>query len=189
MKIPNSERFKFSLMNESDGELLFELDQDPEVMKYINGGKVTSRDDLVSVFIPRMASYRNSKQGWGLWKVVQKQDSRFVGWVLIRPMEFFSDDTKWDNIEIGWRFFRQDWGKGFATESARAVCNALIVASQFGIIDKITRISAVAMAENKASINIMKKLGLVYLKTDILKDPLGDSEVVFYQMKIAQSLS
>ena len=46
-------------MTNEDGELLFQLDQDRDVMRFINGGKLTSMDEINDVFIPRMESYSN----------------------------------------------------------------------------------------------------------------------------------
>jgi RimJ/RimL family protein N-acetyltransferase len=43
------------------------------------------------------------------------------------------------------------------------------------------------MPGNAASINIMKKLGMSYIKTDIHRDPLGDEEVVYYTLEINQN--
>ncbi|MFT6691972.1 MAG: hypothetical protein ACJAXH_002506, partial [Colwellia sp.] len=39
MYIKNSERLKFRLMDIDDAQVLWALDQDPEVMKFLNGGK------------------------------------------------------------------------------------------------------------------------------------------------------
>jgi len=45
--------------------------------------------------------------------------------------------------------------------------------------------SAIAVAGNTGSIRIMEKLGMAYQKTDIYKDPLGDTEAVFYSATLA----
>ncbi|WP_366509048.1 hypothetical protein [uncultured Paraglaciecola sp.] len=59
MNIVPSARLSYKLMTNEDGELLFQLDQDPDVMRFINGGKLTSMDEINDVFIPRMESYSN----------------------------------------------------------------------------------------------------------------------------------
>ena len=178
MLIPNSERLCYALMGPADAEDLYDLDQDPDVMKYINGGKTTSREDLDAVFLPRLAAYTNPEKGWGLWKVSLLESNEFIGWVLVRPMHFFSQQTDWDDWELGWRFKQKHWGLGYATEAASQVMQSL-QASQ-----KLKRFSAIAMPENTASIAIMKKLGMRYLKTDLHKDPLGDEQVVYYSVDI-----
>nr|WP_281368203.1 GNAT family N-acetyltransferase [Simiduia aestuariiviva] len=161
-------------MGVHDAELLFELDQDPEVMKYINGGSPTSRQDIDNVMIPRMMRYRNPEKGWGIWKVLLSEDQQFIGWILVRPMGFFSETPDWENLELGWRFKRETWGKGYATEAAAAI------AAAFSTKADVATLSAIAVPENTASIAVMEKLGMRYLKTDLHRDPLGDAEVVYY---------
>ena len=178
MKIKNSERLSFKLMDESDFQDLFDLDQNPEVMKYITGGKITSMQDIENVYLPRMASYTNKEKGWGLWKVNILQSNLFIGWVLVRPMDFFTDEPQFDDLELGWRFKQESWGKGYATEAAKQVMQALIEnksASQY---------SAIVITENSASIGIMKKLGMKFIKHDLHKDPLGNIKVDYYSLKV-----
>jgi len=178
MKINNSERLSFKVMDKNDAKDLFELDQDTEVMKYINGGKMTTMKEIQDVYIPRMASYTNKEKGWGIWGVTINQSQEFIGWVLVRPMEFFSDEPEFDNIELGWRFVQKSWGKGYATEAAKHIMQALVDNKS------ATEYSAIAETENVASINIMKKLGMQFQKNDLHKDPLGDLQVDYYSVKV-----
>lgn len=167
-------------MTRNDADALFELDQDTEVMKFINGGKMTSMEDILSVSLPRLESYADETEGWGIWKVSLKTpcddfSSDYLGWVLVRPMDFFTDQPQYHNLELGWRFKRATWGKGFGTEAAKAVMEAV------SADEKITTVSALAIENNHGSINIMKKLGMTFLKKEVHRDPLGDMELVFYQ--------
>jgi RimJ/RimL family protein N-acetyltransferase len=182
MKIPNSKRLSFSMMNRDDTDIMFQIDQDPEVMRYINGGKMTSREDVQNIYIPRMESYANPKKGWGLWKITNFKDDEVIGFVLVRPMAFFTDLPEYKNIELGWRFIQKSWGKGYATEAAESVKSALVENSD------VEMFTAIALEGNIGSIKIMKKLGMKYVKTDIHKDPLGDNEVVYYQMVVEPML-
>lgn len=176
MKLLNSERLTYALMGGDDAQLLFDLDQDVEVMRYINGGKMTTMQEVNDVFIPRMAKYTNEEKGWGLWQIRITESGEYIGWVLVRPMDFFTDNPKWNDWELGWRLKRKAWGKGFGTEAAKHIMHALADTQDVGYF------SAIAMPKNDASIHIMKKLGMQYIKTDIHKDPLGDEEVVYYQL-------
>jgi RimJ/RimL family protein N-acetyltransferase len=182
MNVRSSERLSYALMTEQDADILFQLDQDSEVMKYINGGKLTNREQIESVFLPRMKSYTNQVEGWGLWKVKLTQTEEFLGWILVRPMDFFSDKPQYQNMELGWRFNRKSWGKGYATEAAIALKKAII---QKGAVSKLT---AIAMENNCASIRIMLNLGMQYVKTYTHKDPLGDMEVALYELEIHRSI-
>ncbi|KKO45845.1 hypothetical protein WG68_09080 [Arsukibacterium ikkense] len=58
LAIPPSPRLNFALLSEKDARLLFEVDQDEEVMRYLNGGKRTSMQQIIEIFLPRMAQYR-----------------------------------------------------------------------------------------------------------------------------------
>ena len=178
MHITNSSRLSYQLMDETDAHLLFELDQNPQVMKYINGGKPSTKEDIEKIYIPRMLSYTNHKKGWGLWKVNLIENNEFIGWVLVRPMDFFSDAPQLENLELGWRFMQKSWGNGYATEAALSVMNALISNKS------ATVFTAIVLSENKASIAIMKKLGMNFIKKDINKDPLGDLMVEYYALTI-----
>ena len=90
-------------------------------MQYLTQGKPTSLEDIKTKGIPRMLAYRNEQQGWGLWQVTLREGNTFIGWVLVRPMGFFSDTPDFSDIEVGWRFKRASWGKGYATEAAQAI--------------------------------------------------------------------
>jgi len=68
VEVPNSSRLQYELMSVANApDLMFELDQDPEVMRFINGGKPTSREEIQDRFIPRLEKYRLPEKGWGLW--------------------------------------------------------------------------------------------------------------------------
>ena len=186
MDIENSERLRFELVTQDDAQLLFDLNQDPEVMRYINGGKPSTMAEIQDYFMPRIHGFTNCDTGWGLWKVftldsqLAPNDS-FVGWILVRPMDFYSDSPKTNDLEIGWRFTQSAWGKGYATEAAKAVCQALL--EQASVIGQpISHFSAIADPANSGSINIMTKLGMEYIKNDRVETPDGEVEVVLYRM-------
>jgi len=165
-------------MSQDDAQAFWQFDQDPEVMRFINGGKPNSIEFINEVFIPRLQAYRDEKQGWGIWQVSDKFSQEYLGWVIVRPMDFFSDQPKFNDLEIGWRFFQKSWGKGYATEAAIAIKNAFT-----GQAD-IQFFSALALEDNLGSISVMKKMGMVFIKKHNLQDPIGDFIAVHYQMSV-----
>lgn len=177
MKIAQSSRLSYRLMNSNDAELLFQLDQDPEVMKYISKGERSSREDIETILIPRMNAYRNESKGWGLWQVSITATEEYIGWILVRPMYFFSDNPEFDNLELGWRFFRSSWGQGYASEAALHIKNTIAENKHYSAF------SAIADEENVASITVMKKIGMRYLKTYLHQDPLFTCQVAYYQIE------
>ena len=173
MHITDSARLSYHYITESDTDFLWELDQDELVMKYINGGKKSSKEDIQNIFIPRVQAFSNFAFGWGLWRVDKLDDGESIGWILVRPFGFFTQHPETDNIELGWRFKQSSWGKGYATEAALTVKEALY---EIGV----EQFSAIANPDNAASINIMKKLGMSFSHELEYKDKVFDETVVVY---------
>jgi len=178
LSIPISSRLSYRLMDKNDAELLYQLDQDPQVMKYITDGVPSTRENINNVFIPRMDAYRDERKGWGLWQVNESNSEQFIGWILVRPMYFFSKNPELDNLELGWRFFRKSWGKGYASEAAEHIKNELAQQLNYRTF------SAIADEKNIASTNVMKKIGMKYIKTYRHIDPLFECDVAYYQIKL-----
>ncbi|MEH6384012.1 MAG: GNAT family N-acetyltransferase [Colwellia sp.] len=177
MKINNSARLSYQLMTIDDAELLYQLDQDPEVMRFISDGNPSSRETIYNVLVPRMQKYLNSKKGWGIWQVNITETNEYIGWVLVRPMNFFSTSPEFDNLELGWRFFQTSWGKGFASEAAQHIKDVLAAKSEY------KKFSAIADENNLGSIGVMKNIGMSYIKTYLHIDPLFECNVAYYQIK------
>ncbi|MDX3774905.1 GNAT family N-acetyltransferase [Chromatiaceae bacterium AAb-1] len=177
LHIPPSERLCYSLLSEHDADLLLDIDQDEEVMRFINGGHKSTIEDIRQFILPRMARYYNPPKGWGIWQVRRLEDQQYLGWVLIRPMDFLSDAPAAAELEIGWRFKRCFWGQGYASEAAQAVSDTVLAADP-----AVRYLSAIAMPDNHASVGVMKKLGLVFERRGSHRDARGqDVDVVFYR--------
>jgi len=181
MHIPNTKRLRFRFLTANDSDLFFDLDQDPEVMKYINGGIISTRQTIAAWYTPRLASYADQERGWGLWGVFLTEDDSYLGWILVRPMHFFTDERDDTDLEVGWRFFRSAWGRGYATEAAQAVMNHLESKSA------CERFTAHAKKENTASINVMQKLGMTFVSEAIEPETFGDKICVVYSRSAEES--
>jgi RimJ/RimL family protein N-acetyltransferase len=178
MNIPVTKRLNFKLMTQHDWPKLYELDQDPAVMHYLTRGVPSTLEQIKNVSVPRMLAYRNEEKGWGLWQVTQTHTNTFIGWVLVRPMQFFSDTPNFTDIEIGWRFKQASWGQGYASEAAQAICLALEKQPHVKII------SAKAVVDNTASIKVMKKLGMKLIKHYSEWDEYGELPSVLYAKRL-----
>ena len=178
MNIPVTKRLNFKLMDKNDWPQLYELDQDPAVMQYLTRGVPSSLDQIKSRSVPQMLTYRNAEKGWGLWQITKKQSNAFIGWILVRPMHFFSTAPDYSDIEIGWRFKQASWGHGYATEAAAAIC--LEIAKQ----SEVNAISATAVKDNLGSIKIMEKLGMQFIKSYLESDEYGDLPAVLYSKNL-----
>jgi RimJ/RimL family protein N-acetyltransferase len=179
--IANSQRLKYALIQDDEAELLYELEKDPDVMHFINGGQTVTLDEVIKHSIPRLQAYRDSQKGWGLWKVSKTDNGEYLGWVLIRPENFFNQHhTDESNLEIGWRFKQSSWGHGYATESAQAIMDGIYQQTN------VNRFHAIAVKSNLASIKIMTKLGMTFKKEYLHQDKLGDSMAVYYEKSLAR---
>ena len=179
MIITPSERLSYRLMTLADGPRLLDVDSDPLVMKYITKGVPSTVQDIENRMLPRMAKYLNPEKGWGLWEVCETSSKLYLGWVLVRPMHFFSENPEFDNWELGWRFKQASWGRGCATEAANHIMHVLADKHQ------VKSFSAIAVKENVASIQVMKKLGMVFEKSALHVDPLFSEQVEYYRIDFA----
>lgn len=180
LNIKSSPRLSYRLMDMSDANLLYDVDQDPKVMTFISGGVPSSMALINSKIMPRLGAYLNPEKAWGIWQVNITESDEFIGWILVRPMDFFSDSPQFDNLELGWRFKSHSWGKGYATESAKHVM--VEIALTMGI----QKFCAIADPKNAASIKVMEKIGMQYGKTYFHEDPLFSAEMVYYHLTIQE---
>ena len=155
LTVTPSARLTYRRVTAQDRDFLFEIDQDEEVMRYLTGGRKTTRKEVDEVFIPRIESFNNEEKGWGLWQVSLSTGNRqAIGWILVRPLGFFTGNPQPDNLELGWRFRRQSWGKGYATEAAHA-------ALKYGFeLAHLPKIVSSTTPLNKRSVRVMEKIGM-----------------------------
>lgn len=163
-------------MDGRDAPLLYELDQDPEVMRYLNGGQPSTWEQIEQLFVPRFTRYTDPASGRGLWEVRTRDVGEYLGWILVRQYGFDTSYHEPDNIELGWRLKRHCWGRGIATEAAAAIIGAL--RRQPGI----RAFCAVADPANLGSLGVMRKLGMRHVDQRIHHTPWKDYDVLYYEM-------
>jgi RimJ/RimL family protein N-acetyltransferase len=134
-------------MTPADDRHLYALNYDPEVIKYTGDPAFQNVAEARS-FLENYDQYR--KYGFGRWAVIDKKEGVFLGWCGLKY------DAAIDETDIGFRFCKKYWNRGFATESAKA-CLA------YGF-DQLTMETIVgrAMKENTASIKVLEKLGMQF---------------------------
>jgi RimJ/RimL family protein N-acetyltransferase len=151
-----TERLVLRRFAESDVDNLAELDGDPDVMRFITGGKTNSRENIETDFLPAFLAYYQKYDGYGFWAAIEKSSGDFLGWFHFRPAK---KDGHPDEPELGYRLRKAAWGKGYATEGSRA-----LVEKGFRDLGA-RRVFAQTMAVNKGSRNVMEKVGLKYVRT------------------------
>jgi RimJ/RimL family protein N-acetyltransferase len=150
-----TERLLLRRFTESDVANLHDLDGDPEVMRFVNGGKPVSRDVIREETLPRFLRAYERFEGFGVWAVIERSTGEFAGWFEFYPRKHGSPEE----VELGYRLRRSAWGKGYATEGSRAVIRKGF--TELGV----HRVVAETMAVNTASRRVMEKAGLKFVRT------------------------
>ncbi|MER6144896.1 GNAT family N-acetyltransferase [Streptomyces sparsogenes] len=170
-----TERMVLRPFTPDDLDRLVELDGDPEVMRYINGGRPTPRDTIRTRHLPRLLHRHPGLGTFGYWaaeakgtgaKGAEAEDAgarstgaedtgAFLGWFEFRPLE---DDSP-AVVELGYRLRAATWGRGYATEGARALIRKGF--TELGV----QRVTANTMTVNAASRRVMEKSGLTFVRT------------------------
>jgi len=162
--IAESDRFYARLLYPEDLDEIIILEADEEVKRYSGGVRsAIEAEDYLNTYL----DYNKKHKTLGLWAVIDKENSSFLGFVCLKNM----DNT--NHIEIGYRLHKHAWGRGVATEISKAVM-------EYGWT-KLNLESIVGVVEpgNTASQRVLEKLGLKYIRDDFFYR----SEVKFYEMK------
>lgn len=163
MFVIETERFFMREMGVQDALPNFEMNADVEVIQYTGDKAFESLEKSVEFW----ANYTPYKDyGVGRWAVIDKASKEFLGWC---GLKYHPENGLYD---LGYRFKKSAWGRGVATETAYA-------SLKYGFeVLKIKHVYAQAMKQNPASINVMKKLGMVYSHDE----PCGECDGVVYEM-------
>lgn len=143
----------------ADLDDLAALHGDPAVMRYIDDARPVLREVVAEETLPGyLRAYRELPEGLGHRAIVERAGGRFAGWIsLLPPSSVGLEDA--DGLELGYRLRQEVWGRGYATEAARAVVDAA-----FGHLGA-ERIVATTMAVNTGSRRVLEKVGLRHVST------------------------
>ncbi|WP_107655896.1 GNAT family N-acetyltransferase [Nocardia suismassiliense] len=151
-----TDRLTLRHFTQHDAELLIELDSDPDVMRYLSGGVPTPPEKIRNETIPRLlAQYEKWNNTYGTIAAHEKTTEEFIGWFILRP----AADGPLDEVELGYRFRKSVWGKGFATEGSTALLRKAF--TELGV----RMVWAETMFVNRGSRHVMEKLGMTHVKT------------------------
>jgi RimJ/RimL family protein N-acetyltransferase len=131
-------------------EGFYNLNLDSDVLKYTGDfhfANLAVTQEFLSVY------NQFEKYGVGRFAVIEKISNEFIGWCGLK----YSVDL--NEYDLGFRFFKKYWNKGFATETSKAFLD-------YGFNDlNISTIVGRAMKDNIASIKVLEKLGFSYSKS------------------------
>lgn len=143
-----------------DAEALADLYGDPQVMRYIDDGKPVPREVTVNRSLPEIlercaqlpAGLRNSA-------LVEKSSGRFIGEVGLGRVSSVGLDGGGAGYELGYRLRPEFWGRGYASEAAKALVD-------FAFADyRVPRVVATTMTVNVGSRRVMENAGLRLVRT------------------------
>jgi ribosomal-protein-alanine N-acetyltransferase len=129
----------------------FGLVSDPDVTRYTGDGCKTLEEARQGLIERPLRDYR--VHGFGRRAVVFRPTGKVIGFAGLK----YLDDS--GEVDLGYRFFKEFWGQGLATEASRAVLD-------YGItVLTLQRIVATADIANKASLRVLERIGMRFEKT------------------------
>ncbi|RKD90480.1 GNAT family N-acetyltransferase [Mangrovibacterium diazotrophicum] len=144
-----TERTRLRELTSDDADDFYALNLNPEVIRY-TGDQPFSNPEEARKFLLAYDQYQ--KHGTGRLAVIEKESQRFIGWCGLKYTPELQE------FDLGFRFFRQYWNRGFATETAMACLD-------FGFNQlNLDAIVGRAMHANQASIRVLQKIGMSFVK-------------------------
>jgi len=134
-----------------DGPFIYELLNSPGWIKNIGDRDVHSIAEAVKYIEDRMLQQFKEK-GFGNYTVIRKEDHVKMGTtgIYVRP--------KMDDVDIGFAMLPQYMCKGYSYEAANKIMS--LAKKEFNL----KKITAITTRENKASQNLIRKIGLKYIQ-------------------------
>lgn len=147
-RVIETDRIILRELEEKDTDRLAEIYSDIDVMRYIGRGIVLTNEQAKKS-IENWTKYYETF-GFGNWAAIEKETGDFIGLCGLSWLEDKSD------VEVSYLFAKEAWGKGYATETARAI-------NEYGFsIVGLKRIVALVYPQNTPSIHVIEKLGMKY---------------------------
>lgn len=140
-----TERLTLRPWRDDDVDELVALDADPEVMRFVTGGRPSSRE-WVEQRIRGVGDHR--------WMAYDRATGGFVGWFGLQPTDGVPDER-----ELGYRLRREWWGQRLATEGSLALID--LAFTELGA----RRVWAQTMTVNVASRRVMERCGLRFVRS------------------------
>lgn len=144
-----TERLIIRPFKEEDIDASYVMNLDPEVSRYTGDGGVVDRREMERrIREDVLGDY--SKYGYGRLAVDWKATGEFIGFTGFKYM------PELDKTDLGFRFKKEFWGKGIATES----CMACFKLAKHRL--NLDTIHAFVLPENNASVRVLEKTGFMY---------------------------
>ncbi|MEE4300651.1 MAG: GNAT family N-acetyltransferase [Pseudomonadales bacterium] len=149
----DTERLRLRPFDGSEAGWLHALDNDPAVMRWINGSAETPRAFIEEQVLPLFCRGDLPIAGTGFWKLLDRAAQEPLGWCCLR-----SGDHGDRAASLGYRLFPFTWGRGLASEASRALLE--LAFADLGL----ERVYADTYEENVASRRVLEKLGFALVR-------------------------
>ena len=159
MVVLRTERLVLRHWQPSDRLPFSRINADPRVMEFMPG---TLSREKSSLLVDRIEAHFQ-RQGFGLYAVELCEEHSFVGFIGLAVPAFRAPFIPC--VEIGWRLSADHWGRGLATEGARAV-----VRHAFRVL-KLDSLVSFTVPANTRSRRVMEKLGMAHNPADDFDHP------------------
>ena len=143
----DTERLSLRCLTADDAPMILALLNEPSFLQFIGDRKVRTLDDA-RAYITNGPMAMYERHGFGLWHTALRETGEPIGICGLIKRSSLPD------VDVGFAFFPQYCGKGYATESAAAAIE--FGKQRFGL----TRIVAVMQKDNAISRRVLEKLGL-----------------------------
>jgi RimJ/RimL family protein N-acetyltransferase len=154
--VVKTERMLLRRFTEADAGPLAALYGDPRVMRFI-APQPPSRAEVESTILPAyLREYQELADGLGSFAAIEKATGQLAGRFSLRPANSYGLAG---GTELGYRLYPACWGRGLATEGARAM-----IGSAFGRLH-LDRVVATTMADNAGSWRVLEKCGMRLVRT------------------------
>ncbi|MFF5379749.1 GNAT family N-acetyltransferase [Pedobacter suwonensis] len=152
MKIfAETERLILRELMPADAEGMFDMNSDADVHRYLGNKPVKSIEQSIAEIEFIRKQY--VENGIGRWAVIEKTSGNFLGWSGLKLITATTNNHI-NYYDLGYRFSKRFWGKGYATETAIAVIH-------YGFTElKLNEIIGIADINNLGSIHVLEKVGL-----------------------------
>ncbi len=154
-----TERLRLRHWTPADRAPFAAMNADPRVVEYLLAPLTAEQSNAM---VDRIEAHFQA-HGYGLWAVEEKGGAPFIGFVGLTNIPFEAHFTP--NVEVGWRLAHAHWGKGYATEAAKAALDAGL-----GVLG-LPEVVSMTVAANERSWHVMEKIGLVRSADDDFLHP------------------
>jgi RimJ/RimL family protein N-acetyltransferase len=146
--VAQTERVVIRPWRPGEADRLFDLLGRVEVVRWLGPAQPMQRREEAVARIDTWARMTAADPRFGAWAAVERVSGVPAGTVLLKPLPNGEGE-----VEIGWHFHPDSWGRGLASEAAVA-----LLARAFAV--GLSEVWAVTDLENRASMAVCERIGM-----------------------------